>query len=272
MGLDWKQTFVGVSQMLTIAGRTFRNRLVLGTGKYKDFATMKACYEAAQVDMITLAVRRFDLGAKGDENILNWIPKGMALLPNTAGCFTGDEALRVARLAREALDTPWIKLEVIGDPASLYPDGEETLRAARILVQEGFVVLPYINADPILAKKLCEAGCSAVMPLASAIGSGLGVQNPYVLQIIRDVAGTFGLPMVVDAGVGTASDAAVAMELGADAVLLNTAVAEAADPVLMARAMDLAVQGGRLAFEAGRMPRRLYASASSPLAGVVGRS
>ena len=257
--------------MLTIAGRTFRNRLVLGTGKYKDFATMKACYEAAQVDMITLAVRRFDLGAKGGDNILNWIPEGMALLPNTAGCGTGDEALRVARLAREALGTHWVKLEVIGDPVSLYPDGEETLRAAAILVKEGFVVLPYVNADPILAKKLCDAGCSAVMPLGSAIGSGLGIQNPHVLQIIREVLAPYGVPMVVDAGVGTASDAAVAMELGADAVLLNTAVAEAKDPVKMAQAMDLAVRSGRLAFEAGRMPRRLYASASSPLAGVVGK-
>jgi len=257
--------------MLTIAGRTFRNRLVLGTGKYKDFATMKACYEAAQVDMITLAVRRFDLGAKGEDNILNWIPEGMALLPNTAGCGTGDEALRVARLAREALGTQWVKLEVIGDPVSLYPDGEETLRAAAILVKEGFVVLPYVNADPILAKKLCDAGCSAVMPLGSAIGSGLGIQNPHVLQIIREVLAPYGVPMVVDAGVGTASDAAVAMELGADAVLLNTAVAEAKDPVKMAQAMDLAVRSGRLAFEAGRMPRRLYASASSPLAGVVGK-
>ena len=257
--------------MLTIAGRIFRNRLVLGTGKYKDFATMKACYEAAQVDMITLAVRRFDLGAKGEDNILNWIPEGMALLPNTAGCGTGDEALRVARLAREALGTHWVKLEVIGDPVSLYPDGEETLRAAAILVKEGFVVLPYVNADPILAKKLCDAGCSAVMPLGSAIGSGLGIQNPHVLQIIREVLAPYGVPMVVDAGVGTASDAAVAMELGADAVLLNTAVAEAKDPVKMAQAMDLAVRSGRLAFEAGRMPRRLYASASSPLAGVVGK-
>jgi thiazole synthase len=160
---------------------------------------------------------------------------------------------------------------VIGDPASLYPDGEETLRAAEVLVREGFVVLPYVNADPVLARKLCAVGCAAVMPLASAIGSGLGVQNPYGLQLVREVVAGFGLPMIVDAGVGTASDAAVAMELGADGVLLNTAVAEAGDPITMARAMDLAVQAGRLAFEAGRMPRRLTASASSPLAGVVGR-
>ena len=258
--------------MLTIAGQTLPNRLILGTGKYKDFATMKACYEAAEVAMVTLAVRRFDLGAKGGDNILNWIPKGMRLLPNTAGCYTREDALRVCRLAREALETDWVKLEVLGDPTSLYPDGEETLRAAEILVKEGFVVLPYINADPILARKLCEIGCAAVMPLGSAIGSGLGVQNPYVLQILKEVVGGFGLPLIVDAGVGTASDAAVAMELGADAVLLNTAVAEAGDPVKMARAMNHAVQAGRLAFEAGRMPRRLYASASSPVVGVVGRS
>jgi len=258
--------------MLTIAGRTFRNRLVLGTGKYRDFATMKACYEAAAVDMVTLAVRRFDLAAKGDANILAWIPAGLALLPNTAGCATREEALRVARLAREALETPWVKLEVIADPVSLYPDGEETLRAAEILVREGFVVLPYVNADPVLARKLCEAGCAAVMPLGSAIGSGLGIQNPQVLAQVRDVVAGFGLPLIVDAGVGTASDAAVAMELGADGVLLNTAVAEAGDPVRMAGAMDLAVRAGRLAFEAGRMPRRLYASPSSPEAGVVGRS
>jgi thiazole synthase len=258
--------------MLSIAGRTFQNRLILGTGKYKDFATMKACYEAASVAMITLAVRRFDLAAKGEDNILNWIPKHLALLPNTAGCYTCEDALRVSRLAREALETNWIKLEVIGDPTSLYPDGEETLRAAAILVKEGFVVLPYVNADPILARKLCDAGCAAVMPLGSAIGSGLGVQNPYVLQIVREVVHGFGLPMIVDAGVGTASDAALAMELGADAVLLNTAVAEAGEPEKMALAMDLAVKAGRLAFEAGRMPRRLYASASSPVSGVVGRS
>ena len=258
--------------MLTIAGKTFSSRLILGTGKYRDFATMKACYQAGSVAMVTLAVRRFDLEAKGEDNILNWIPKDLALLPNTAGCCTREDALRVARLAREALGTDWVKLEVIGDPTSLYPDGEETLQAAATLVKEGFVVLPYVNADPILAKKLCDVGCAAVMPLGSAIGSGLGILNPHVLQLVREVVGGYGLPMIVDAGVGTASDAAVAMELGADAVLMNTAVAEAGDPVRMAQAMDLAVRAGRLAFEAGRMPRRLHASASSPVAGVVGRS
>lgn len=258
--------------MLKIADRTFASRLVLGTGKYKDFATMQACYRAAEVDMVTLAVRRFDLNAAGEDNILNWIPKDIALLPNTAGCFTREEALRVSRLAREALDTPWIKLEVIGDPKSLYPDNEETLEAAKILVKEGFIVLPYVNADPILAKKLADAGCAAVMPLGSAIGSGLGVQNPYTLLLIREVLQPYGLPMVVDAGVGTASDAALAMELGADAVLLNTAVAESPQPEKMAQAMRDAVRAGRLAWEAGRMPKRLYASASSPVEGVVGRS
>ena len=257
--------------MLTIHGRTFTNRLILGTGKYKDFATMKACYEASATEMVTLAVRRFDLKAKGEENILNWIPKSLALLPNTAGCYTTEDALRVARLAREALQTDWIKLEVIGDPKSLYPDNEETLKAAAILVKEGFVVLPYVIADPILTKKLADVGCAAVMPLGSAIGSGLGVQNPMTLMLVKEVLEPYGLPMIVDAGVGTASDATLAMELGADAVLLNTAVAEAKDPIKMAAAMDHAVQAGRLAFEAGRMTKRLYASASSPLAGVVGK-
>ena len=257
--------------MLTIHGRTFTNRLILGTGKYKDFATMKTCYEASGTEMVTLAVRRFDLNARGEENILAWIPKSLALLPNTAGCYTTEEALRVARLAREALQTDWIKLEVIGDSKSLYPDNEETLKAAQILVKEGFVVLPYVIADPILTKKLADAGCAAVMPLGSAIGSGLGVQNPMTLMLVKEALESYGLPMIVDAGVGTASDATLAMELGADAVLLNTAVAEARDPVQMAAAMDHAVKAGRLAFEAGRMAKRLYASASSPLAGMVGK-
>ena len=258
--------------MLTIAGKNFTNRLVLGTGKYKDFATMKACYEAAHAEMITLAVRRFDLGASGEDNILNWIPKDIHLLPNTAGCFTREDTLRVARLAREALNNNWIKVEVLGDTKSLYPDGEETLKACAELVKDGFIVLPYINPDPILAKKLCDLGVHAVMPLGSAIGSGLGVQNPYVILLIKGICESYKRPMIVDAGVGTASDAAQAMELGADGVLLNTAVAEAGDPVKMAQAMDLAVRAGRLAFESGRMPKRLYASASSPLTGVVGRN
>jgi thiazole synthase len=259
-----------MSNALTIAGKTFSNRLVLGTGKYRDFAAMKACYLAARAEMVTLAVRRFDLAAKGGDNILGWIPKEMHLLPNTAGCYTREDALRVARLAREALGSAWIKVEVLGDPKSLYPDGEETLLACAELVRDGFVVLPYVNADPILARKLCDAGVHAVMPLGSAIGSGLGVQNPYALLLVKEVCDARGVPMVVDAGVGTASDAAVAMELGADAVLLNTAVAEAGDPPRMAEAMDLAVRAGRLAHLSGRMPRRLCASASSPLTGIIG--
>jgi thiazole synthase len=256
---------------LTIAGRSFGSRLVLGTGKYKDFGTMKACYEAAGTEMVTLAVRRFDLSLHGEDNVLNWIPKEIHLLPNTAGCYTREDTLRVARLAREALDNPWIKVEVLGDPKSLYPDGEETLVACADLVREGFTVLPYISADPILARKLCDAGVHAVMPLASAIGSGLGVQNPYALLLVKEVCDGYKVPMVVDAGVGTASDAAVAMELGADAVLLNTAVAEAGDPPRMAEAMGLAVKAGRLAHLSGRMPRRLFASASSPLSGIIGQ-
>ena len=259
-----------MTAQLVIAGKHFENRLILGTGKYKDFATMKACYLAARSEMVTLAVRRFDLGASGEDNILNWIPKDIHLLPNTAGCFNRDETLRVARLAREALGNPWIKVEVLGDVKNLYPDGEETLLACAELVKDGFIVLPYINSDPILARKLCDAGVHAIMPLGSAIGSGLGVQNPYVLLLIKEICESYKLPMIVDAGVGTASDATIAMEFGADAVLLNTAVAEAGEPTLMAEAMSLAVRAGRLAYESGRMPKRVYASASSPLSGVVG--
>jgi thiazole synthase len=257
---------------LSLAGKTFTNRLILGTGKYDSFETMRACYQAARSEMVTLAVRRFDLGARGEDNILNWIPKDIHLLPNTAGCFTREETLRVARLAREALDNPWIKVEVLGDTKSLYPDGEETLIACAELVKDGFIVLPYINADPILARKLCDTGVHAIMPLGSAIGSGLGVQNPYVLILMKEICDSYKVPMIVDAGVGTASDATIAMELGADAVLLNTAVAQAGNPVLMAEAMDLAVRAGRLAFESGRMPRRIYASASSPLTGIIGKN
>ncbi|MCL1894409.1 MAG: thiazole synthase [Holophagaceae bacterium] len=257
---------------LAIANKTFSNRLILGTGKYTSFETMKNCYQAARSEMVTLAVRRFDLNASGEDNILNWIPKDIQLLPNTAGCFTREDTLRVARLAREALDNPWIKVEVLGDQKSLYPDGEETLVACKELVKEGFIVLPYLNADPILARKLCDIGVHAIMPLGSAIGSGLGVQNPYVLILIKEICDSYKLPMIVDAGVGTASDATMAMEYGADAVLLNTAVAEAGSPVLMAEAMDLAVRAGRLAYESGRMPRRVYASASSPIEGVIGKA
>ncbi len=250
----------------------FSNRLILGTGKYPSFDVMQACHKAACVEMITLAVRRFDLSAQGEANILHWISPHMRILPNTAGCYSVEDAVRVARLAREALQTDWIKLEVIGDPHSLYPDNEETLVAARELVKEKFIVLPYVNADPILAKKLADIGCSAVMPLGSAIGSGQGVQNASTLKLIREVLRPYKIPMIVDAGVGTASDACIAMELGADGVLMNTAVAEAQNPILMAEAMHAAVQSGRSAFEAGRMPLRSVAQASSPTSGLIASS
>jgi thiazole synthase len=231
---------------------------------------MKAALEASGAEMVTVAVRRLDLVAQGEQSLLHWIPKGMELLPNTAGCYTAEDAVRTCRLARELQlggDKPLVKLEVLSDAKMLFPDGEETLKAARTLVAEGFTVLPYTNDDPVLAKKLEDAGCAAVMPLGAPIGSGLGIRNPYNLMIILQNA---KVPVLVDAGVGTASDAAVAMELGVDGVLMNTAIASAQDPVAMATAMKLAVQAGRLAFLAGRIPRKLYGSASSPLGGVVG--
>ncbi len=260
-----------MSDSLVIAGRTFKSRLVVGTGKYKDFPTMKAALEASGSDMVTVAVRRLDLSAQGEQSLLHWIPKGMDLLPNTAGCYTADDAVRTCRLARELQlgggDKPFVKLEVLADQKTLFPEAEETLEAARTLVAEGFTVLVYTNDDPVLAKKLEDAGCAAVMPLGAPIGSGLGIRNPYNLQIILQNA---KVPIVVDAGVGTASDAAVAMELGCDGVLMNTAIAGAQDPIAMARAMALATEAGRLAFKAGRIPRKLYGSASSPLGGVIG--
>jgi thiazole synthase len=249
-----------------VAGRTFSSRLIVGTGKYRSFGEMKAAHRASGAEMVTVAVRRVPLDRK-TESFLDHLDSSLVILPNTAGCYTAEEAVRTARLAREALQTDLIKLEVIGDQTTLFPDNEQTLEAARTLVREGFRVLPYFSDDLIMAKKLLDAGCAAVMPLAAPIGSGLGVQNPANLAIMREQ-----LPdatIIVDAGVGTASDAAVAMELGVDAVLMNTAIAEAADSARMATAMRLAVEAGRLAYLAGRMPRRLYASASSPLAGVV---
>jgi thiazole synthase len=256
---------------LVLAGRTFRSRLVVGTGKYRDFPTMKAALEASGADMVTVAVRRLDLSAQGEKSLLHWIPEGMELLPNTAACHTAEDAIRTCRLARELQlgkgDKPLVKLEVLSDAKMLFPDGDETLKAAKVLVAEGFTVLPYTNDDPVLAKKLEDAGCAAVMPLGAPIGSGLGIRNPYNLQIILENA---KVPIIVDAGVGTASDAAVAMELGCDGVLMNTAIAGAQDPVAMAAAMKLAVEAGRLAFKAGRIPRKLYGSASSPLGGVIG--
>jgi thiazole synthase len=253
--------------MLTIADRTFSSRLILGTGKYPDFATMRACHEAGATEMVTLAIRRVDLRAPKGENILEYIDRTKVhVLPNTAGCYTAEDAVLTARLARELLDTPWLKLEVIGDPDTLFPDSEGTLEAARELVRDGFVVLPYVSDDPVLCRRLADIGCAAVMPLAAPIGSGLGIRNPTNLAIIIEQA---KVPVIVDAGVGTASDVALAMELGADAVLLNTAVAGAEDPVAMARAMRLGVEAGYLARHAGRIPRKLYATASSPIDGLI---
>ena len=249
-----------------IAGRPFTSRLIIGTGKYRSHDEMKAAHKASGAEMVTVAVRRVPLD-RSSESFLDHLNPSLQILPNTAGCYTAEEAIRTARLAREALQTDLIKLEVIGDQATLFPDNEQTLEAARVLVKEGFVVLPYFTDDLIMAKKLLDAGCPAVMPLAAPIGSGLGVQTPANLRIMREQ-----LPnatIIVDAGVGTASDAAIAMELGADAVLMNTAIAEAQDPEKMAKAMKLAIEAGRLAYLAGRMNKRLYASASSPLPGVI---
>jgi thiazole synthase len=258
-----------MSDPLVIAGRQFASRLVVGTGKYPSHAVMKAAHEASGTSMVTVAVRRVDLSAKGEESLLSWIDTSrLFLLPNTAGCYTVDEAVRTARLAREAGLSNWVKLEVIGDERTLFPDNEALIEATRILVKEGFVVLPYTNDDPIACRKLEEAGAAAVMPLGAPIGSGLGIQNPNNLIIIKEQA---RVPVIVDAGVGTASDAAIAMELGVDGVLMNTAIAGASDPVLMAGAMKRAVEAGRMAFLAGRISRRRYASASSPIAGVIGR-
>ena len=250
-----------------VAGRTFRSRLILGTGKYRDADTMVAALEASGTEMVTVALRRVNLDELGKGSLIDRIdPKRYLLLPNTAGCFTADEAIRTARLARELGGWDWVKLEVIGDPKTLFPDTEQTIRAAEVLLKEGFIVLPYTNDDPIAARKLQEIGCPAVMPLAAPIGSGMGIRNRANLAIVLEQA---KVPVIVDAGVGTASDAALAMELGADAVLMNTAVAEAADPVRMARAMRLGVEGGFLARHAGRIRRRLYAQASSPLEGLI---
>ena len=253
-------------EKFSIAGREFNSRLIIGTGKYRSFEEMKRAHRASGAEMVTVAVRRVPLD-RSSESFLDHLDPQLAILPNTAGCYTAEDAVRTARLAREALNTDLIKLEVIGDQTTLFPDNEQTLEAARVLVGEGFVVLPYFTDDLIMAKKLLDAGCAAVMPLAAPIGSGLGVQNPANLRIMREQ-----LPdatIIVDAGVGTASDAAIAMELGADAVLMNTAIAEAQDAEKMATAMRLAIEAGRLAYLAGRMPKRLYASASSPLTGVI---
>ncbi len=253
---------------LVIAGREFRSRLLVGTGKYRSFQEMQRCHAASGADMVTVAVRRVNLTDRSKESLLDYIDRSkIFILPNTAGCYSADEAVRTARLAREVGLSNWVKLEVIGDEKTLFPDNEGLLEATRILVKEGFVVLPYTNDDLISAKKLIDAGAAAVMPLAAPIGSGMGIQNPTNLRILREMITE--VPMIVDAGVGTASDAALAMELGADAVLMNTAIACAQDAEKMATAMKLAIEAGRLAYESGRIPRKLYASASSPLEGVV---
>jgi thiazole synthase len=255
--------------LLTIAGRTFASRLIVGTGKYPSPAVMARAHEASGADMVTVAVRRVNVTDRTKESLLDYIDESkIFLLPNTAGCYTADEAIRTAHLAREAGLSNWVKLEVIGDERTLFPDNEALLEATRALVKDGFVVLPYTNDDPIACRKLEDAGAAAVMPLGAPIGSGLGIQNVNNIRIIREFS---KVPVIVDAGVGTASDAAIAMEIGADAVLMNTAIAGARDPVAMAEAMKLAVQAGRLAYLAGRIPRKMYANASSPVEGLVGR-
>jgi thiazole synthase len=250
-----------------LGGRRFNSRLIIGSGKYASFEQNLACAEAAGAEIVTLALRRTRLDAPKGEGLLDYLtPERFTLLPNTAGCFTIDDAVTTARLGRELLATDLVKLEVIGDSRTLFPDVAATLEAARILVQEGFTVLPYVTDDPVACQKLAALGCAAVMPLAAPIGSGMGIRNPANLRIILE---TVEVPVIVDAGVGTASDAAIAMELGCTAVLMNTGIAAAKDPVRMAQAMRLAVEAGRLAYESGRMPRRLYASASSPLDGTA---
>ena len=260
---------VGVIEVdsLVIRGITFKSRLWVGTGKYKDFDETRRAIEASGSDCVTVAVRRVNITDRTKENLLDFIdPKVYKILPNTAGCYTAEEAIRTARLAREAGVSDLVKLEVIGDPKTLFPDNEALLEATKVLVKEGFIVLPYVSDDPIMARKLEDAGAAAVMPLAAPIGSGLGIRNPYNIRIILERA---KVPVIVDAGVGTASDVSIAMELGCDGVLLNTAIAGAKDPVMMASAMRHAVIAGRLAFKAGRIPRKLYASASSPLEGMI---
>lgn len=247
---------------LIIAGKQYQSRLIVGTGKYKTFSDMRSALEASGSDMVTVAIRRVNLADRTPQSFYESIPKKMTLLPNTAGCYSLEDALRTARLAREVAQTDLIKLEILGDPKTLLPDTVALLEGTRILVKEGFKVLPYTNDDPIMARKLEEAGASAVMPLAAPIGSGQGILNPLNIQLVIETVKS--VPVIVDAGVGTASDAAIAMELGADGVLMNTAIAEAGDPVLMAQAMKMAVEAGRLAALAGRMGKRPYASASSP--------
>ena len=252
----------------TIADRTFRSRLIVGTGKYPSHPVMAQAHAASGADMVTVAVRRVNISDRTRESLLDYIDTAtMFILPNTAGCYSADEAVRTARLGREAGLSHWVKLEVIGDERTLFPDTEALVEATRILVKEGFVVLPYTNDDPIVCRKLEDAGAAAVMPLGAPIGSGLGIQNVNNMRIIREFS---RVPVIVDAGVGTASDAALAMEIGADGVLMNTAIAGAREPIVMAEAMKHAVVAGRLAYLAGRISRKMYATASSPVEGLVG--
>jgi thiazole synthase len=258
---------VSSSDRLKIAGYEFGSRLFVGTGKYKDVVETEAALTASGAEVVTVALRRVNLDERGAGSMMSlFMSKRWTILPNTAGCYTADEAVRTLRLARELGIADLVKLEVIGDQRTLYPDNEQTLEAAKLLVREGFVVLPYCMDDPVLCRKLEDVGCAAVMPLAAPIGSGLGIRNPHNLRIIIENA---KVPVIVDAGVGTASDAAVAMELGCDGVLINSAIAHAREPVLMAEAMRGAVEAGRKAFRAGRMPMRAYASASSPASGLI---
>lgn len=267
--LLFQKSWTAMSE-LVIASKTFRSRLLVGTARYPNPQTMLAAIEASGAEVVTVAVRRINVRDTNRDRILHYLEeKNLFLLPNTAGCYTAKDAVLTAKLAREALNTNWIKLEVIGDDETLFPDTVELLKAAEQLLNDGFVVLAYTNDDPITCKKLYNLGCHAIMPLASPIGSGMGIRNPYNLQIIRELLPD--VPLIIDAGIGTASDAAIAMELGYDGVLLNTAISQAQHPVQMAEAMKLAVQAGRLAFEAGRIPRKLYATASSPLEGVIGQ-
>lgn len=256
-----------MNDILKVAGREIKSRLWVGTGKYKDFAETKTAIEASGAHVVTVAVRRVNITDRSKEGLFDYIdPKKYIILPNTAGCYTAKDAIRTANLARAAGVSDMVKLEVIGDEKTLMPDNEALLEAAKVLVKDGFIVLPYTNDDPIMAKKLQDAGCHAIMPLAAPIGSGLGIRNPYNIRIILESA---SVPVIVDAGVGTASDAAIAMELGCDAILMNTAIACAKDPIKMAYAMKMAVDAGRLAYLAGRIPKKLYASASSPLEGMI---
>ena len=256
-----------MEDVLKLGGATYKSRLIVGTGKYKDFAETRRAIEISGAEIVTVAVRRVNITDPNKENLLDYLdPKKYTILPNTAGCYNAEDAVRTCRLAREAGIGKLVKLEVIGDDRTLFPDVPATLEAAKILVKEGFIVLPYITDDPVTAKKLEDLGCAAVMPLAAPIGSGLGIRNPYNIQIILEHA---KVPVIVDAGVGTASDAAVAMEMGCDGVLMNTAIAGARDPLLMADAMRQGVEAGRKAFLAGRIPKKLYATASSPIAGML---